>query len=142
MIHFLGVICVLILFSISLIHVYWAFGGTLWVDAVIPTKTANEKAMNPPKALTFLVAIVIGAFAVVYAEKIQLFTLNSMPTWLQDYGLYVVASIFLIRAIGDFKYVGFFKKTKATEFAVNDTKYFSPLCLFLGVVGLLIVFLR
>ncbi|WP_440121786.1 DUF3995 domain-containing protein [Tenacibaculum sp. Ill] len=138
MIHFLGVICVLILFSISLIHVYWAFGGTLWVDAVIPTKTANEKAMNPPKALTFVVAIVIGAFAVVYAEKIQLFTLNSMPTWLQDYGLYVVASIFIIRAIGDFKYVGFFKKTKATEFAVNDTKYFSPLCLFLGVVGLLI----
>jgi len=141
MIHFLGVICVLILFSISLIHVYWAFGGTLWVDAVIPTKTANEKAMNPPKALTFLVAIVIGAFAVVYAEKIQLFALNSMPIWLQDYGLYVVASIFIIRAIGDFKYVGFFKKTKATEFAVNDTKYFSPLCLFLGVVGLLIEYL-
>ncbi|MDE1208357.1 DUF3995 domain-containing protein [Tenacibaculum larymnensis] len=140
MIHFLGVICVLILFSISLIHVYWAFGGTLWVDAVIPTKTANEKAMNPPKALTFVVAIVIGAFAVVYAEKIQLFTLNSMPIWLQDYGLYVVASIFIIRAIGDFKYVGFFKKTKTTEFAVNDTKYFSPLCLFLGVVGLLIAF--
>ncbi|RKF05353.1 uncharacterized protein DUF3995 [Tenacibaculum lutimaris] len=141
MIHFLGVICVLILFFISLIHVYWAFGGTLWVDAVIPTKTANEKAMNPPKSLTFVVAIVIGAFAVVYAEKIQLFTLNSMPTWLQDYGLYVVASIFLIRAIGDFNYVGFFKKVTTTEFAMNDTKYFSPLCLFLGVVGLLIVFL-
>lgn len=135
MIHFLGVICVLILFSISLIHVYWAFGGTLWVDAVIPTKTANEKAMNPPKALTFVVAIVVGAFAVVYAEKTQLFTLPSMPTWLQKYGLYVVASIFIIRAIGDFKYVGFFKKVKATEFAINDTKYFSPLCLFLGVVG-------
>jgi len=141
MIHFLGVICVLILFSISLIHVYWAFGGTLWVDAVIPTKTANEKAMNPPKALTFVVAIVIGAFAVVYAEKTQLFTLPSMPTWLQNYGLYVVASIFIIRAIGDFKYVGFFKKVKATEFAINDTKYFSPLCLFLGVVGLLIEYL-
>ena len=131
-------ICVLILFFISLIHVYWAFGGTLWVNAVIPTKTANEKAMNPPKILTFLVAMIISGFAVVYAEKIQLFTLSSIPTWLQDYGLYVVASIFLIRAIGDFNYVGFFKKVKATEFAINDTKYFSPLCLFLGVVGLLI----
>ncbi|MEE3998755.1 DUF3995 domain-containing protein [Tenacibaculum sp. FZY0031] len=142
MVHFLGVICVLILFFISLIHVYWAFGGTLWVNAVIPTRTANEKAMNPPKLLTFVVAMVISGFAVVYAEKIQLFTLGSIPTWLQEYGLYVVASIFLIRAIGDFKYVGFFKKVKATEFAINDTKYFSPLCLFLGVVGLLIVFLR
>lgn len=94
--------------------------------------------MNPPKILTFLVAMVISGFAVVYAEKIQLFTLSSIPTWIQDYGLYVVASIFLIRAIGDFNYVGFFKKVKATEFAINDTKYFSPLCLFLGVVGLLI----
>ncbi len=141
MVHFLGVICVLILFFISLIHVYWAFGGTLWVNAVIPTKTANEKAMNPPKILTFLVAMIISGFAVVYADKIQLFTLGSMPTWLQDYGLYVVASIFHIRAIGDFNYVGFFKKVKATEFAINDTKYFSPLCLFLGVVGLLIALL-
>ncbi|AZJ35633.1 DUF3995 domain-containing protein [Tenacibaculum singaporense] len=141
MVHFLGVICVLILFFISLIHVYWAFGGTLWVNAVIPTRTANEKAMNPPKLLTFVVALVISSFAVVYAEKIQLFTLHSMPTWLKEYGLYVVASIFLIRAIGDFKYVGFFKKVKETEFAINDTKYFSPLCLFLGVVGLLIAFL-
>ncbi|WP_435254673.1 DUF3995 domain-containing protein [Tenacibaculum sp. A30] len=138
MVHFLGVICVLILFFISLIHVYWAFGGTLWVNAVIPTKIANEKAMNPPKILTFLVAMVISGFPVVYAEKIQLFTLGSMPTWLKEYGLYVVASIFLIRAIGDFNYVGFFKKVKATEFAINDTKYFSPLCLFLGGVGLLI----
>ncbi len=138
MVYFLGVICVLILFFISLIHVYWAFGGTLWVNAVIPTKIANEKAMNPPKILTFLVAMVISGFPVVYAEKIQLFTLGSMPTWLKEYGLYVVASIFLIRAIGDFNYVGFFKKVKATEFAINDTKYFSPLCLFLGGVGLLI----
>ncbi|WP_440066956.1 DUF3995 domain-containing protein [Tenacibaculum discolor] len=138
MVHFLGVICVLILFFISLIHVYWAFGGTLWVNAVIPTKTANEKAMNPPKLLTFVVAMVISGFAVIYAEKIQLFTLGSMPTWLKEYGLYVVASIFLIRAIGDFRYVGFFKKIKTTDFAINDTKFFSPLCLFLGVVGLLI----
>ncbi|WGH75747.1 DUF3995 domain-containing protein [Tenacibaculum tangerinum] len=140
MIDFLGVICVLILFFISLIHIYWAFGGTLWVDAVIPTKTANEKAMNPFKLLTFIVAMVIGSFAIVYAEKTQLFTLGSMPKWLQEYGLYVVASIFLIRAIGDFKYVGFFKKIKTTAFAKNDTKYFSPLCLFLGVVGVLMAF--
>lgn len=140
MIHFLGVICVLILFFISLIHVYWAFGGTLWVNAVIPTKTVNEKAINPPKVFTFVVAMVISGFAIVYAEKIQLFTFRSVPTWLQDYGLYVVASIFLIRAIGDFKYVGFFKKVKSTGFAINDTKYFSPLCLFLGVVGLLVAF--
>ena len=138
MIHFLGVICVLILFFISLIHVYWAFGGTLWVNAVIPTKTTAEKAMNPPRVLTFVVAMVIGSFAVVYAEKIQLFTLHLIPIWILNYGLYAVAGIFLIRAIGDFRYVGFFKKVKETEFAINDTKYFSPLCLFLGVVGFLI----
>ena len=42
--------------------------------------------------------------------------------------------IFTIRAIGEFNAVGFFKKIRDTEFAIYDTKYFSPLCLILGVV--------
>lgn len=138
MVYFLGVICVLILFFISLIHIYWAFGGTLWVDAVIPTKTADEKAMNPPKFLTFLVALLLGCFALIYVEKLALFSFSYFPDWIKNYGIHFVASIFILRAIGEFNYVGFFKKVTTTQFAKNDAKYFSPLCLFLGVVGFLI----
>ncbi|CAM1348597.1 DUF3995 domain-containing protein [Tenacibaculum crassostreae] len=138
MVYFLGVICVILLFFISLIHIYWAFGGTLWVDAVIPTKKADEKAMSPPKFLTFLVALLLGCFALIYAEKIELFRLSYFSDWIKDCGIHFVASIFILRAIGEFNYVGFFKKIRTTQFAKNDTNYFSPLCLFLGVVGLLI----
>jgi len=37
--------------------------------------------------------------------------------------------------------VGFFKKIKHTEFAKSDSKIFSPLCLSIGVIGVLIQFI-
>jgi hypothetical protein len=43
-----------------------------------------------------------------------------------------------LRAIGDFNYVGFFKKIKHTKFGKNDTKYFSPLCLTIGVLTIIL----
>ncbi len=62
----------------------------------------------------------------------------SFPNILNQYGLYVIGSIFLLRAIGDFKYVGFFKSIKNTEFGRMDTQFYSPLCLYLGITSLLI----
>ncbi len=41
--------------------------------------------------------------------------------------------LFLMRAVGDFNAVGFFKKIRSTAFAAYDTKYFSPLCVYLSV---------
>jgi hypothetical protein len=37
--------------------------------------------------------------------------------------------------MGEFNYVGFFKKVKDTEFAKWDTKLFSPLCLLISSFG-------
>ena len=39
----------------------------------------------------------------------------------------------IVRAIGDFKYVGFFKQRRGTRFALLDTRFYSPLALALGV---------
>jgi len=51
---------------------------------------------------------------------------------------WAIPAIFLLRALGDFRYVGFFKKVKTTPFAKADTKFFSPLCLMLGLFGIAI----
>ncbi len=51
---------------------------------------------------------------------------------------WLIASIFIIRAIGEFNYVGFFKKIKYTQFGRNDTKYYSPLCLIIGILTIII----
>lgn len=138
MIYFLGVISVLILFFIAAIHFYWAFGGAWGINAVLPTKNNDEKIIRPPLVATLIVAIVMVGFAMVYAQKITLVSLTFLPDWIEVYGVYIVAGIFIIRAIGEFKYVGFFKKIKNTRFAKNDTFYFSPLCLFLGGIGLIL----
>ncbi|PTT14637.1 DUF3995 domain-containing protein, partial [Flavobacterium sp. HMWF030] len=53
---------------------------------------------------------------------------------------WIIIFIFILRAIGDFNYVGFFKKHRNSEFALKDTKYYSPLCLLIGVLTLLVVF--
>ncbi|MBA6155320.1 DUF3995 domain-containing protein [Tenacibaculum sp. S7007] len=138
MIYFLGWIAILQLIFISGIHFYWAFGGIWGMKDVSPTKTKDEKIICPPWIATLIVAVVMVGFTAIYAEKMKLVSLLFLPNWLLDYGMYIVVSIFIIRAIGEFNYVGFFKRIKNTRFAKNDTKYFSPLCLFLGVVGMLI----
>jgi len=38
-----------------------------------------------------------------------------------------MAVVFAARAVGDFKYVGFFKSIKGTTFALWDTRVYSPL---------------
>ncbi len=48
------------------------------------------------------------------------------------YGLWLTAVIFLLRAIGDFRYVGVFKRHRESSFAKLDTLLYSPLCLLLA----------
>ena len=141
MVFFLGITCGIIFFAISFIHVYWAFGGNFALGGVIPTKTDEGRVFKAPPILTFLVAVFLFFVAVIYLQASKVFDFSMLPLFLKQYGIIFFSSIFIIRAIGDFNYVGFFKKVKGTQFAKNDYKYFSPLCLFLGTSGFLIYFL-
>lgn len=44
-----------------------------------------------------------------------------------------VADAMLLRAVGHFRLVGFFKKITGSRFARLDTMLFSPLCMALGL---------
>jgi hypothetical protein len=44
--------------------------------------------------------------------------------------------VFAVRAVGDFRYCGFFKRVKGTAFARKDTLIFSPLCTLLAALAL------
>ena len=137
----LSLILFLVFAILSGFHFYWLFGGNYGVRKVIPTKgvdASNSQAI-PPFA-TLIVALGLLSFGVMYLFKAELITL-SIPTWILQYGAWFVPSIFILRAIGEFNYVGFFKKIKDTEFAQADSKLFSPLCLGIGVIGLLIQWL-
>jgi len=43
--------------------------------------------------------------------------------------------VFAARAVGDFKYMGFFKSVKGTKFALWDTRMYSPLNVVLSVLA-------
>lgn len=59
-----------------------------------------------------------------------------------QYTGWIIALLFFIRAIGDFKYVGFFKSVKQTTFGTMDTTYYAPLCLVISSVGIIIEILN
>lgn len=119
---------------LSSIHFYWAFGGKWGSDAVLPTKDDDSTKVLTPSILPSLIVAVgllgIGLLVLAISGLLSF----DIPSWLKDYGLWVIAGIFFLRAVGDFNYVGFFKKIMQTKFGRNDTKYFSPLCLIIGVL--------
>ena len=127
----------LIFLFLAVIHIYWGFGGKSGAAASIPTKENNKPVIKPSAIDCFVVAIALLCFGVFVLVKADIIVFG-LPTWLLNYGLWVVAAIFLLRAMGEFKYVGFFKKIKTTQFGQLDTKYYSPLCLVIGGLGIVL----
>ncbi|MGE6588027.1 DUF3995 domain-containing protein [Bacillus mycoides] len=134
------VVAVGLLWCISFLHIYWAFGGRWGSAAVIPVKEGEHKPAFTPRIWgTLFVAILIllaSVIIVVQVGYLQGFEANS----LSKIGSIVCALVFIVRAIGDFKFVGFFKKNKHSQFARYDTWFYSPLCLFFGFVYIMLLF--
>ena len=133
----LSLILSLIFLTLAGFHYYWFFGGAWGLDHVIPSKTKASKTLEIPKFATLLVAVGLTGVAFLYLLKAGILIFH-LPNLIRDYSYWVIPSIFTLRAIGEFKYVGFFKKVKGTNFAKADSKMFSPLCLFIGVIGFLV----
>ena len=125
---FLATITALILAGLSALHFYWAFGGRYGWDKAVPYKDA-EPLFTPGKAATLLVAVALLLFSgLALLLRWPAAELGAWPRYLG----WLLAGIFLLRAVGDFKYCGFFKRLRGTEFAVRDSFFYSPLCLFLS----------
>jgi hypothetical protein len=141
MITQISILLIAIFLFLSGIHIYWAYGGVWGSEAVIPTKNNNVKVMAPGLIATLIVAFGLLVFSLVVFLNLMS-TEYKMPGWLYSInkvGLWAIAGIFILRAIGDFNYVGFFKKTRNTAFGKNDTKYYSPLCFVIGVLSIILV---
>lgn len=133
----IAIILFLIFLSLSSIHFYWGFVGRWGSGAVIPAKDDHVKVMMPGVVPTLIVAFGLLGFGFFILTQAGVLSLQ-LPQPLNRYGLWVIAGIFILRAIGDFNYVGFFRKIKQTKFGQNDAKYYSPLCLLIVVLTVII----
>jgi hypothetical protein len=137
MIRILGILLAVIFAVLGLFHCYWAAGGKLGGGAAIPTAPGGERLLNPSPFATVLVALALFAAMLVVLGRLKVWG-AFLPSQIFYSGTLVIALLFLLRAIGDFHYVGFFKSVSGTNFARWDTILFSPLCLFIAVAAFLI----
>jgi len=110
---------------LSAIHFLWVVGGNWGLENAVPSKDGTP-LFTPGKALTALVAVVLlgAAFVSVWRTGFP----DVGPQWIPRAGVWAIAVVFALRAIGDFKYCGFFKRVRKTRFARKDTLIYSPLC--------------
>ena len=94
----------------------------------------------PSTRSTVAIGVLLLLCAVLVAATADIIDL-SLPESLLDGLSCALALGLLARAIGDFRYVGFFKRVRDTPFARMDTLLYSPLCLALAA-GMVAVALR
>ncbi|MEK6154081.1 DUF3995 domain-containing protein [Flavobacteriaceae bacterium 3-367] len=127
----------LIFFILGALHIYWALNGNWGLDLAVPSTLRGERVLHPSKTACWLVGLGLGIFGFFYILKGR-FVEIEFPSWMLDYTGWFIMTLFFLRALGDFKYVGFFKRIKNTPFGKWDTLLFSPLSLGIALLGLLI----
>ena len=115
------------------LHVYWALGGESSIP-VVP-EVAGQPAFQPSSLATLMVAAALAAAALVVLTQGDLM-LRSLPPKLSTLACAVLGAVFMLRAIGELRMVGFFKSIRDTEFAWWDSWLYSPLCLAVGLGAL------
>lgn len=126
---------------LGFLHLYWAFGGQWGLAATLPATKEGTQLFRPGILACIVVALGLLGFAA-YSISLWQPLLAFLPDFLQRWGIWAIAGLFMLRSIGDFRYVGFFKEINNTLFAQMDTRYYSPLCAWLALsnayIGLVI----
>ena len=122
-----GLAVAAVMAALSGLHVVWAFGGVTGNSAVIPSRD-GVPIMRPGRRSTIAVAVglALAAYVALATVTVAPWPIPGVPARI---GCLVLALMFAARAIGEFRYVGFFKRVRGTEFAWWDTRVFSPLCI-------------
>ena len=109
------------------LHLYWSCGGKWGALATLPMKENGAPLFQPGAFACVVVALGLSAMAwLVLSHRGILPTL--LPASLSGKLLGADAGIFTLRCLGDFRYLGFFRKINSTDFAVMDRKLYTPLC--------------
>jgi hypothetical protein len=119
-----------VLFALAALHVAWALGAKLGSSVVIPNRNGRS-TFTPSRTGTLLVAAaLLGATCVALLQGGVVGPL--LPEALVRWAACAAGSAFLLRAVGEFRLVGVFKRVRGTEFARWDDWCFSPLSALMG----------
>lgn len=138
MVYGLGLLIAAIFAVLCLFHVYWALGGKLGSTATVPFAD-ERRVFNPSKSGTIMVAIALLMAMLTVLGQLSVWG-AFVPKPLFYWGTLCISLVFFLRAVGEFRFVGFFKRIRDTRFARWDTWLFSPLCLFISISAFVIAY--
>src|SRR4051794_12926817 len=107
-------------------HVYWAAGGTVGSSGAVPERD-GQPLFRPSQGGTLGVAGALFVAASIVLARAGVWG-TAEPARRLGAGTWLLAAVFAARAVGDFRYVGLFKRVRDTLFARRDSRLFSPLC--------------
>lgn len=128
----LAAINAFIFFLLAALHLYWVLGRGGGMDTTIPTDGNGRKLFRPGKGITLVVAFGLFVFGLCNMAFAGWLRIGFSQVYI-CYGILLIAIIFLLRAIGDFRYIGLTKRHKQSPFARWDTRLYTPLCLGLAI---------
>lgn len=132
----LSIVLISVFGLLSALHFYWSLGGKWGFENSLPLNENGAKLLNPTLIDSFVMGLILGSFSMFYYF---LYKKHTRYIFIKIMA-YLIPIVFLLRAIGDFKYVGFFKKVIGNNFAKMDTSIYSPLCLAIFVIGFYIIY--
>jgi len=121
------------------LHVFWALGGRLGFGVAVP-EVDGQRAFTPTPAATLAVALALFLGSALVLGRAGVFG-SLVPAALFRWPVLIMGFVFLVRAVGEFRLVGLFKRVRGTSFARWDTWLFSPLCLGIFLAALWLAFL-
>lgn len=115
--------------TLAALHLYWGVGGQWGGADAVPQRADGTPLFRPGFVACLLIATGLAGFATVALARIGWVTWPwshpaASPRWL----LRVVAALFALRTLGDFRYVGLTRRVRHTRFARQDRARYTPLC--------------
>jgi hypothetical protein len=117
--------------ALALWHFRMALAPAAGKGGAVPS-VDGKPLFVPSRGSTVAVGVALVSFAALVASTAGLWPL-AVPAEVLAWLSYALALGLLARAIGEFKYVGFFKRIRGSRFARLDTWVYSPLCLLLSI---------
>lgn len=121
--------------GLSALHYAWSARPRLVNPELVVPYSAGRPLFRPgPKSNRAVSLILLGMAGILTAASF-----NPVPRvgrFLKVVS-FLISLIFALRSIGDFRYIGFFKRRRNSKFARLDSTIYSPLCVFLALGSLL-----
>jgi hypothetical protein len=117
--------------ALSTLHLYWAAGGR-WGHAAALPERHGQPAFQPGPLATLLVAALLATGSVLMLGRVGLGPAARLSR-ITHVGAWLIAAVFLLRGVGDFRLVGMFRSVRDTRFAWWDRYVYTPLSIVLGL---------